>query len=76
MLITVEDLAARAQACGEDERGKRNGLSGLAEAKSADEALEHLRHIKEAALNIGQEVRGTLRLGVSNYIQNTSCRAC
>ncbi|QYR24105.1 LysR family transcriptional regulator [Paenibacillus sp. sptzw28] len=37
-------------------------------AKSADEALEHLRHIKEATTNIGQEVRGTLRLGVSNYI--------
>ncbi|WP_166240239.1 LysR family transcriptional regulator [Paenibacillus turpanensis] len=37
-------------------------------AKCADEALRHLQHAKEAVLNIGDEVTGTLRLGVSNYI--------
>ena len=37
-------------------------------AKCAYEALDNLRRIKEVALNMGQEVVGTLRLGVSNYI--------
>ncbi|CEG21291.1 HTH-type transcriptional regulator CysB [Planococcus massiliensis] len=37
-------------------------------AKCADEMLERLYHIKDQVLNIGLEVSGTLRLGVSNYI--------
>ncbi|MGG0249533.1 LysR family transcriptional regulator [Peribacillus frigoritolerans] len=34
----------------------------------ADEMLIRLRQIKETAFNMGQEISGTLRLGVSNYI--------
>lgn len=37
-------------------------------AKCADEMLDRLRQIKEVALNMEQEVKGTLRLGVSNYV--------
>lgn len=37
-------------------------------AKCADEMLNRLRQIKEAALNMDEEVVGTLRLGVSNFI--------
>lgn len=37
-------------------------------AKCADEMLDRLRQIKETVLNMDQEVSGTLRLGVSNYI--------
>lgn len=37
-------------------------------AKCADEMLDRLREIKEQTLNIEEEVVGTLRLGVSNYI--------
>lgn len=37
-------------------------------AKCAEEELDRLRRIREAVQNIGQEVAGTLRLGVSNYI--------
>ncbi len=37
-------------------------------ARCADEMLDRLRKIKEQTLNIGEEVTGTLRLGVSNYI--------
>ncbi|MBL0388085.1 LysR family transcriptional regulator [Tumebacillus sp. ITR2] len=37
-------------------------------AKCADEMLDRLQQIKEHALNLNQEVMGTLRLGVSNYI--------
>lgn len=37
-------------------------------AKSADEMRDHLRRIKEQALNMEDEVIGTLRIGVSNYI--------
>jgi DNA-binding transcriptional LysR family regulator len=37
-------------------------------AKCADEMLNRLRQMKEAALNMDEEVVGTLRLGVSNYI--------
>lgn len=36
-------------------------------AKCADEMLLRLRNIKEHVLNMGDEVNGTLRLGVSNY---------
>ncbi|MED4906842.1 LysR family transcriptional regulator [Brevibacillus centrosporus] len=36
-------------------------------AKCADEMLLRLRNIKENVLNMGNEVNGTLRLGVSNY---------
>jgi DNA-binding transcriptional LysR family regulator len=34
----------------------------------AEEMLIRLRQIKETAFNMGQEISGTLRLGVSNYI--------
>lgn len=37
-------------------------------AKCADEMLDRLRQIKDKVLNMDQEVSGTLRLGVSNYI--------
>ncbi|MGE7664473.1 LysR family transcriptional regulator [Ureibacillus composti] len=37
-------------------------------AKCADEMLDRLLNIKETVQNMSQEVRGTLRLGVSNYI--------
>ncbi|WKA58526.1 LysR family transcriptional regulator [Planococcus shenhongbingii] len=37
-------------------------------AKCADEMLERFYQIKDQVLNMGQEVSGTLRLGVSNYI--------
>ncbi|MFI8491394.1 LysR family transcriptional regulator [Peribacillus butanolivorans] len=37
-------------------------------ANCADEMLIRLRQIKETAFNMGQEISGTLRLGVSNYI--------
>ncbi len=37
-------------------------------AKKADEMLNNLREIKEQTLNMEEEVIGTLRLGVSNYI--------
>jgi DNA-binding transcriptional LysR family regulator len=37
-------------------------------AKCAEEELDRLRRIRETVQNIGQEVAGTLRLGVSNYI--------
>ena len=37
-------------------------------AKCADEILNRIREIKERALNLEEEVVGTLRLGVSNYI--------
>lgn len=37
-------------------------------AKCADEMLERLYQIKDHVLNMGEEVTGTLRLGVSNYI--------
>ncbi|WP_139491967.1 LysR family transcriptional regulator [Brevibacillus dissolubilis] len=37
-------------------------------AKCADEMLNRLRQIKEEALNMENEVMGTLRLAVSNYI--------
>ncbi|WP_134686115.1 LysR family transcriptional regulator [Brevibacillus migulae] len=37
-------------------------------AKCAEDMLRRLRQIKERALNMEQEVSGTLRLGVSNYI--------
>ncbi|MGB8954803.1 MAG: LysR family transcriptional regulator [Tumebacillaceae bacterium] len=37
-------------------------------ARCADEMLDRLRQIKETALNMEQEVVGTLRLAVSNYI--------
>ncbi|RBW68595.1 LysR family transcriptional regulator [Bacillus taeanensis] len=36
--------------------------------KCADEMLARLRHIKETVQNMDNEIRGTLRLGVSNYI--------
>lgn len=37
-------------------------------AKCADEMLNRLRQLKETAQNMSHEVRGTLRIGVSNYI--------
>lgn len=37
-------------------------------AKCAEEMLRRMREIKEVALNMEQEVKGTLRLGVSNFI--------
>ncbi|MCK1994374.1 LysR family transcriptional regulator [Peribacillus muralis] len=37
-------------------------------ANCAEEMLVRLREIKETAFNMGQEISGTLRLGVSNYI--------
>ncbi|WP_057912058.1 LysR family transcriptional regulator [Peribacillus muralis] len=37
-------------------------------ANCAEEMLIRLREIKETAFNMGQEISGTLRLGVSNYI--------
>ena len=37
-------------------------------AKCADEMLERFSQIKDQILNMNQEVSGTLRLGVSNYI--------
>ncbi|SDG83712.1 DNA-binding transcriptional regulator, LysR family [Planococcus glaciei] len=37
-------------------------------AKCADEMLERLYRIKDHILSMGEEVSGTLRLGVSNYI--------
>ncbi|GAA4707795.1 LysR family transcriptional regulator [Brevibacillus fulvus] len=36
-------------------------------AKCAEEMLQRLRQIRETVDNMAQEVRGTLRLGVSNY---------
>jgi DNA-binding transcriptional LysR family regulator len=49
-------------------RGVQFTTQGEYLAKCADEMLERLRHIKEQTLNMGEEVMGTLRLGVSNYI--------
>ncbi|MDT8861288.1 LysR family transcriptional regulator [Alkalihalobacillus sp. MEB130] len=37
-------------------------------AKSAEDMLTNLQQMKEMVLNMEQDVRGTLRLGVSNYI--------
>ncbi|MEH7332617.1 LysR family transcriptional regulator [Neobacillus drentensis] len=37
-------------------------------AKCADEMLNRLHQIKDTVSNMGEEVSGTLRLGVSNYI--------
>jgi len=37
-------------------------------AQCADEMLNRLQQIKDTVLNMGEEVSGTLRLGVSNYI--------